>query len=521
MLAYLEAENAYAASRARAVATDCRTGSSRRSRRRIAGDRHLGARSRTDRGSTTRGRTRAGSTRCTAAAARGRGRRRRGAGPARRERRGRGSRLLLARRCSPSRPTTALLAYAVDTTGGERYTLRFRDLDDWPRPRRRGRRRDVRPRLGRRRAHVLLRPARRRDAAVAGVAPRARHRSRRRRRSCSRRTTTASTCRSTARAAAGSCSSTTASKTTSEVWFVPTDDADRRHPRSSRRARPDHEYTVEHHVDAHARRSVPHRHEQSTARRNFQLVAAPVVGSGRGSVGRARPAPRRRPPRGRRRVRGPLRAAPSAAKVSSRLARVTDGRRHATTRSSFPDPVYTVWVGAQRGVRDRRRCATATRRSSRPSPTSTTTWRRGHGDRREGAAGARRLRPRRTTRRRGCGSTRPDGARVPVSIVHRKDVALDGTAPALLYGYGVVRDLDRRDVPTRRGSRCSIAGSSTRSRTCGAAASSAAPWYEDGRLEHKHQHVHRLHRLCGSADRGRLHVTPAGSSRVVAARAVC
>ena len=40
--------------------------------------------------------------------------------------------------------------------------------------------------------------------------------------------------------------------------------------------------------------------------------------------------------------------------------------------------------------------------------------------------------------------TQSDGERVPLSIVHRKDVALDGTAPALLYGYGVLRDLDRR-----------------------------------------------------------------------------
>jgi oligopeptidase B len=30
----------------------------------------------------------------------------------------------------------------------------------------------------------------------------------------------------------------------------------------------------------------------------------------------------------------------------------------------------------------------------------------------------------------------PDGARVPISYVHRRDVAHDGTAPALLYGYG-------------------------------------------------------------------------------------
>ena len=33
-------------------------------------------------------------------------------------------------------------------------------------------------------------------------------------------------------------------------------------------------------------------------------------------------------------------------------------------------------------------------------------------------------------------ATAPDGTRVPISIVHRRDVPLDGTAPALLYGYG-------------------------------------------------------------------------------------
>ncbi|MBP8919998.1 MAG: S9 family peptidase [Micropruina sp.] len=32
--------------------------------------------------------------------------------------------------------------------------------------------------------------------------------------------------------------------------------------------------------------------------------------------------------------------------------------------------------------------------------------------------------------------TAPDGARVPLSIVHRADIVPDGTAPALLYGYG-------------------------------------------------------------------------------------
>jgi oligopeptidase B len=33
-------------------------------------------------------------------------------------------------------------------------------------------------------------------------------------------------------------------------------------------------------------------------------------------------------------------------------------------------------------------------------------------------------------------ATAPDGARVPVSLVHRRDTALDGSAPCLLYGYG-------------------------------------------------------------------------------------
>jgi oligopeptidase B len=33
-------------------------------------------------------------------------------------------------------------------------------------------------------------------------------------------------------------------------------------------------------------------------------------------------------------------------------------------------------------------------------------------------------------------ATSHDGVKVPISVVHRKDTALDGTAPAMLYGYG-------------------------------------------------------------------------------------
>src|SRR5690606_30147206 len=33
-------------------------------------------------------------------------------------------------------------------------------------------------------------------------------------------------------------------------------------------------------------------------------------------------------------------------------------------------------------------------------------------------------------------ATAPDGTRVPISLVHRRDVVADGTAPGLLHGYG-------------------------------------------------------------------------------------
>ena len=33
-------------------------------------------------------------------------------------------------------------------------------------------------------------------------------------------------------------------------------------------------------------------------------------------------------------------------------------------------------------------------------------------------------------------ATAPDGTLVPISLVHRRDVTPDGTAPGLLYGYG-------------------------------------------------------------------------------------
>jgi oligopeptidase B len=77
-----------------------------------------------------------------------------------------------------------------------------------------------------------------------------------------------------------------------------------------------------------------------------------------------------------------------------------------------------------------------------------------------------------------------DGARVPISIVHRRDVARDGRSPLLLYGYGSYEvSIDPVFSPTRvslldRGVIFAIAhvrGGGEMGRR----------WYDDGKLDHK------------------------------------
>jgi oligopeptidase B len=81
-------------------------------------------------------------------------------------------------------------------------------------------------------------------------------------------------------------------------------------------------------------------------------------------------------------------------------------------------------------------------------------------------------------------ATAPDGTDVPVSIVHRKGVVLDGSAPALLYGYGAYEtSVDPWFSPARlslleRGFVFAIAhvrGGGERGRH----------WYDDGKLLRK------------------------------------
>ena len=357
--------------RARADRAAARRGSSRRSRaasRRPTSRR----RSRTGRGSTTRARSRAGSTRCTAGAARGTS----ADGD---------EQVLLDENVAAEghdyfslggfdvTPDHRVLAYAVDRDGGERYTLRFRDLDDG-RPTSATSIEDVtyglawaddartcfyvrpddamrpwqvwRHVLGtagdRRRARV---PGRRRTLLRVGVGrtrsrPVRAHRHARRRR----------------RPRCGSC---------------PTDDARRGTEVVAPRAA-DHEYDVEHHSTSTARRSLPHRDEQRRRARTSSSSRRRSADPGDGQLGRARAASRRRAPRS---VSTAFRDHLVLQRASRGSRRGSGSPRSATaqrTRSRFPIP-STACGSARTTSTTRRRSATATRRSSRRSPTSTTT----------------------------------------------------------------------------------------------------------------------------------------------------
>ena len=221
VLAHLEAENAYAdamlAPTTRAAGPDLRGDQGTH-----AGDRHVGADARRSVGVLHAHGRRDSSTRSIAG---GRAAQTPTAAnsPARRERRAPMATTTSRSAASRSPPTTASLAYSVDTTGGERLHACGSATSHTGATSPTSSRRHLRPRVGRRRAHVLLRPPRRRDAAVAGVAPRARDRARRRRARVPRKTTIGSTRRCTGRASGRFVADRRPRRRpTSEVWFVPT-----------------------------------------------------------------------------------------------------------------------------------------------------------------------------------------------------------------------------------------------------------------------------------------------------------
>ncbi|HEX2038969.1 MAG TPA: S9 family peptidase [Acidimicrobiales bacterium] len=215
------------------------------------------------------------------------------------------------------------------------------------------------------------------------------------------------------------------SKVTSEMWFLPADD-----PSGEFRVIAPRQQDVEYYADHHGDRFFVVTNADGAE--NFKLVEAPVATPGRehwrdvvphrpdvkldGAEAFARHLVLHERAEGLRRLR---------------ILRLADGEQHVVEQ---PEPVYTVGpdVNAEfdtdvyrfsyqslvtpRSVYDYdMEARTRVLKKQQPvlggyDPTQYTTLR--------------------------AWATAPDGVRVPMSIVHRTDVALDGSAPALLYGYG-------------------------------------------------------------------------------------
>ncbi|GIU87606.1 MAG: oligopeptidase B [Acidimicrobiia bacterium] len=327
-------------------------------------------------------------------------------------------------------PDHRLCAYAADTTGGERYTLRFRDLSTgrdlpdvvedvtygfaWA-----GDSRScfyVRPDAALRPwqvwRHTVGEPA---TADVLVFQEDDEHFFVTVRRSRSERFVFVET----------------ASKTTSEAWFVPADDPGAP-PRVVAPREPGHEYHVEHHWDEERGDRFLVVTNAGGAARNFKLVAAPAVDPARQYWTDLVPH--------RDDVR--LEAVDAFARhlvcterheglVRLRVLSVEDGSAHDV---AFPDPAYTVWIGPNAQY------DTATLRYGYTSLVAPVTDVDHDMDshastvvRTQPVLGG--YDPADYVSER-IWATAGDGTRVPISLVRRRDVPADGRAPGLLYGYG-------------------------------------------------------------------------------------
>ena len=317
----------------------------------------------------------------------------------------------------------ASLAYTIDTNGGERYTLRFRDLDDAATDLA-----DVVPTSttgsrGRTTRALLLHAARRRDAPVAGLAPHARHRRRRRRaRVPGGRRPLLRRRRPHAQRPLRPDHVGVEGDDRGAGWSTPTTPDRRRRASSSRASRATS--TTSSTTRRRGRRPVLRRSPTPTARTNFELVVAPVGDPGRAHWTTVAPAPRRRHARRRRRVRRPPRAVASAPTASSGSACCARRRRRRRRRPRDRDARAGVPRVARRQPRVRHdaRSATATRRWSRRPSASTTTsaTRTATLVKRQPVLGG--YDPDAVQSRRGCGRPRPTAPRCRSRSCYRRDL---------------------------------------------------------------------------------------------------
>jgi oligopeptidase B len=269
------------------------------------------------------------------------------------------------------------------------------------------------------------------------------------------------------------------SKLTSEVWFVPTD-APRTEPRVIAPRDHGHEYAVDHHrSEKHGDRFVIVTNQGGEAR-NFELVTAPSTDPGRKRWKSLVP----------HRDDVKLDAVNAFAEyfvLSERanglerlcVMRIDDGDTHAIAMS---DPVFSVWVGPNPEFE------TSTLRYGYTSLVAPVTdidydmeCRRAEVVKVQPVLGG--YDPSQYVSAR-LWANAPDGTQIPMSLVHRRDTPIDGSAPALLYGYG---SYELSTDPSFRATRLSLLdrGFVFAIAHVRGGGEMGRAWYEAGRLEHK------------------------------------
>jgi oligopeptidase B len=264
------------------------------------------------------------------------------------------------------------------------------------------------------------------------------------------------------------------SKRTSEVWFVSTAEPEQT-PRVVAPREHEHEYFVEHQGD----RFLIVTNEGGAAR-NFALASAPVATPGRDRWTTV--------VAHREDVKLDAATAFAGHVVLSERAgglerlRVLDAGSGDVHTIERPDPVYSVWVGANAEYD-----TTVVRYgyTSLVAPVTDVDY-----DMRSRAATVVKTQPvlgdydSAEYMSSRLWATAADGTRVPMSVVHRKDTPLNGSAPALIYGYG---SYETSTDPAFRSSRLSLLdrGFVFAIAHVRGGGEMGREWYEGGRLEHK------------------------------------
>jgi oligopeptidase B len=270
-----------------------------------------------------------------------------------------------------------------------------------------------------------------------------------------------------------------ASKLTSEVRFVPTDMpatparviAPREHG---------HEYSVEHHWSEERGDRFLIVTNQSGKARNFELVAAPCGDPERQYWTPIVP----------HRDDVKLDAVDAFARHLV-LSERTNGLERLRVMSTddgdvheieLPDPVYSVWVGANAEYESRVLRYGYTSLVAPPTDVDyDMTTRRHTVVKVQPVLGGYDASQYTSAR---LWATASDGTQIPISVVHRRDTPLDGSAPALLYGYG---SYETSIEAAFRISRLSLLdrGFVYAIAHIRGGGEMGRAWYEAGRLEHK------------------------------------